>query len=321
MRLDESDSDPRMGPGGGKSRIDEAREAFKANAMADPVLSPGLYITATPIGNAADITLRALNVLRNCDCIVAEDTRVTSRLLAIYGISRPLLVYNDHNARSMRPKLLERMRQGARLALVSDAGTPLVSDPGNKLVRAVREAGLPVFPVPGASAPLAALTASGLPSDRFFFVGFLSPKSGERRTALSALLAVPGTLIFFESAQRLAGSLADMAEIFGSREAAVARELTKLHEEVRRDTLDELAAHYAGAPPRGEIVVLVGPPPAEGPPDSARVDALLAQALPFMPVKVAASLIAEATGSSRREVYLRALDLKGESDSRRDTEA
>jgi 16S rRNA (cytidine1402-2'-O)-methyltransferase len=310
-----------MGPGGGKSRIVEAREAFQANAMADPVLSPGLYITATPIGNAADITLRALNVLRNCDCIVAEDTRVTSRLLALYGISRPLLVYNDHNARSMRAKLLERLQQGARLALVSDAGTPLVSDPGNKLVRAAREEGLPVFPVPGASAPLAALTASGLPSDRFFFVGFLPPKSGERRTALSALIAVPGTLIFFESAQRLAGSLADMAEILGSREAAIARELTKLHEEVRRGTLDELAAHYAGAPPRGEIVVLVGPPPAEGPPDSARVDALLVQALPFMPVKAAASLIAEATGSSRRDVYLRALNLKGQSGSQRDTEA
>ena len=310
-----------MGPGGGKSRIDEAREAFKAYAMADPVLSPGLYITATPIGNAADITLRALNVLRNCDCIVAEDTRVTSRLLALYGISRPLLVYNDHNARSMRPKLLERLQQGARLALVSDAGTPLVSDPGHKLVRAAREEGLPVFPVPGASACLAALTASGLPSDRFFFVGFLPPKSGERRTALSALIAVPGTLIFFESAQRLAGSLSDMAEILGSREAAVARELTKLHEEVRRGALDELAAHYAGVPPKGEIVVVVSPPPGEGPSDPAQIEALLGQALPFMPVKAAASLIAEATGSSRREVYLRALKLKGESGSRRDTEA
>jgi 16S rRNA (cytidine1402-2'-O)-methyltransferase len=188
-------------------------------------------------------------------------------------------------------------------------------------VRAAREEGLPVFPVPGASAPLAALTASGLPSDRFFFVGFLSPKSGERRTALSALLPVPGTLIFFESAQRLAASLADMAEILGSREAAVARELTKLHEEVRHGALGELAVHYAGAPPKGEIVVLVGPPPVEGPPDSARLDALLVQALPFMPVKAAASLIAEATGSSRREVYLRALHLKGQSGSQRVTEA
>jgi 16S rRNA (cytidine1402-2'-O)-methyltransferase len=283
--------------------------------MADPALSPGLYLTATPIGNAADITLRALNVLRNCDCIVAEDTRVTSRLLALYGISRPLLVYNDHNAGSMRPKLLERLRQGARLALVSDAGTPLVSDPGHKLVRAAREEGLPVFPVPGASAALAALTASGLPSDRFFFVGFLPPKSGERRSALSALMAVPGTLIFFESAPRLAASLKDMADILGPREGAIARELTKLHEEVRRGALDELAAYYAGAPPRGEIVILAGPPPAEAPANSAQIDALLVQALPFMPVKAAASLVADATGSSRRDVYVRALALKGDGES------
>jgi 16S rRNA (cytidine1402-2'-O)-methyltransferase len=289
--------------------------------MADPVLAPGLYLTATPIGNAADITLRALNVLRNCDCIVAEDTRVTSRLLALYGISRPLLVYNDHNAASMRPKLLQRLQQGARLALVSDAGTPLVSDPGHKLVRAARETGLPVFPVPGASAALAALTASGLPSDRFFFVGFLPPKSGERRTALSALMAVPGTLIFFESAPRLAGSLKDMADILGPREGAIARELTKLHEEFRRGTLDELAAHYAGALPKGEIVVVIGPPSAEGPADSTQIDALLVQALPFMPVKAAASLVAEATGSSRRDVYIRALALKGESGSNRDPQA
>jgi len=308
-----------MRSSGGKSRVEARAEASETNAMAAPALAPGLYVTATPIGNAADITLRALNVLRNCDCIVAEDTRVTSRLLAIYGISRPLLVYNDHNAGSMRPKLLERLRQGARLALVSDAGTPLVSDPGHKLVRAAREAGLPVFPVPGASAPLAALTASGLPSDRFFFVGFLPAKSGERRTALSALMAVPGTLIFFESSPRLGDSLRDMADILGPREAAIARELTKLHEEVRRGTIDELAAHYADAPPKGEIVVLLGPPPAEGPADSAKIDALLLQALPFMPVKAAASLVAEATGSSRRDIYLRALKLKG--DSSRDQEA
>ena len=289
--------------------------------MADPVLSPGLYLTATPIGNASDITLRALNVLRNCDGIVAEDTRVTSRLLALHGISRPLLVYNDHNAGSMRPKLLERLRHGARLALVSDAGTPLVSDPGHKLVREAREEGLAVFPVPGASAALAAVTASGLPSDRFFFAGFLPPKSGERRTALAGLIAIPGTLIFFESSPRLAASLKDMAEILGPREAAIARELTKLHEEFRRGGLDELAAFYAGTPTRGEIVVVVGPPAEEGPPDSAKIDALLVEALPFMPVKAAASLIAQATDSSKREVYLRALALKGERGSTRDPKA
>jgi 16S rRNA (cytidine1402-2'-O)-methyltransferase len=310
-----------MRPVGGKSRAGLRTEASETNAMPDTVLSPGLYLTATPIGNAADITLRALNVLRNCDCIVAEDTRVTSRLLALYGISRPLLVYNDHNAASMRPKLLERLRQGARLAFVSDAGTPLVSDPGHKLVRDTHEQGLPVFPVPGASAALAALTVAGLPSDRFFFVGFLPPKSGERRTALSELTGIAGTLIFFETAPRLAASLKDMAEILGLREAAVARELTKLHEEVRRGALDQLAGYYAGAPPKGEIVVLVGPPAAEAPSDSTQIDALLVQALPFMPVKAAATLIAEATGSSRREVYLRALHLKGEKGSAGDTEA
>ena len=320
-RPGESDSDPRMRLSGGKSRADLPAEASQTNAIADPDLSPGLYLTATPIGNASDITLRALNVLRNCDGIVAEDTRVTSRLLALHGISRPLLVYNDHNAASMRPKLLDRLRQEARLALVSDAGTPLVSDPGHKLVRAAREEGLPVFPVPGPSAALAGLTASGLPSDRFFFVGFLPPKSGERRTVLSQLVAIPGTLIVFESAPRLAASLKDMGDILGPREAAIARELTKLHEEVRRGPLDELAAYYSVTPARGEIVVLIGPPPADGPADSAEIDALLVQALPFMPVKAAASLIAQATGSSRREVYLRALALKGVSGPAHDPEA
>ena len=280
--------------------------------MPRPILAPGLYITATPIGNAADITLRALTVLKHCDAIVAEDTRVTSRLLSIYGISRPLLVYNDHNAGSVRPKLMQKLREGARLALVSDAGTPLVSDPGHRLVREAREAGLPVFPIPGASAVLAGLTAAGLPSDRFFFAGFLPAKSGERRTALSALRAVPATLIFFESAQRLGDSLADMAQILGPREGAVARELTKLHEEVRRGLLSELAAIYATARPKGEIVVLAGPPLPEAAPDSAQLDALLRHALPFMPVKAAAVLIAEATGAARRAVYLRALALKGE---------
>jgi 16S rRNA (cytidine1402-2'-O)-methyltransferase len=279
------------------------------------VLAPGLYVTATPIGNAADITLRALTVLKHCDAIVVEDTRVTSRLLALYGISRPLLVYNDHNATSMRPKLLGRLREGARLALVSDAGTPLVSDPGHKLVREARDAGLAVFPVPGACAVLASLTAAGLPSDRFFFAGFLPAKSGERRSRLESLKAVPATLIFYESAQRLGESLAQMAAVLGPREAAVARELTKLHEEVRRNTLLELAGFYAGAPPKGEIVVLVGPPAADEAPDSRRLDALLIQALPFMPVKAAAALVADATGSGRRPVYLRALALKNPSDT------
>ena len=277
--------------------------------LSESHLSPGLYVTATPIGNASDITLRALDTLKGCDAIIAEDTRVTSRLLAIHGISRKLLSYNDHNAPSMRPKLLARLQEGARLALVSDAGTPVVSDPGLKLVQAALAEGIAVYPVPGASAALAALVVSGLASDRFLFAGFLSSKSGERRRTLEALKAVPASLIFYESPGRIGESLADMAEILGDRAAAVGRELTKLHEEVRRGSLADLAKDYAGAPPRGEITVVVAPP-AEVAPDEARIDALLRQALPAMGVSGAAALIAEALGAPRRLVYGRALKLK-----------
>jgi 16S rRNA (cytidine1402-2'-O)-methyltransferase len=275
----------------------------------DNRLAPGLYVTATPIGNARDITLRALAVLAGCDAIAAEDTRVSAKLFAIHGISRPLMSYNDHNAAGMRPKLLQRLRDGARIALISDAGTPTVSDPGMKLVRAARAEGIAVYPVPGASAALAALAAAGLPTDRFLFAGFLPAKAGERRTTLGALKAVDSTLVFFESPQRLAESLADMADVLGERDAAVARELTKLHEEVRTGTLNALAAEYAAATARGEITLVVGPPRGAAP-DTAKVDSLLAQALPFMPVKAAANLVAEATGASRRDVYDRALVLK-----------
>jgi 16S rRNA (cytidine1402-2'-O)-methyltransferase len=277
--------------------------------LAASKLASGLYVTATPIGNAADVTLRALKILQDCDAIVAEDTRVTSRLLSLHGIVRPLLVYNDHNAASMRGKLLARLREGARLALVSDAGTPLVSDPGFKLVREALAEGICVIPVPGASAVLAALVASGLPTDRFLFAGFLPAKTGERRSELTALREVPSTLVFFESSQRLSASLTDMAEIFGPRPAAVARELTKMHEEVRRAPLDELAQSYADGPPKGEIVVVIAPPLVTAP-DQGRIDTLLRQALPFMPVKAAAALVAEATGVSRGDAYERALLLK-----------
>ena len=279
-------------------------------------LSPGLYITATPIGNASDITLRALNVLKSCDAIVAEDTRVTSRLLAIHGISRPLLIYNDHNAPSGRPKLLQRLREGARLARVSDAGTPLVSDPGHKLVTTALEEGIAVHPVPGPSAALAALTISGLPSERFLFAGFLPAKSGERRSTLGELAAVPATLIFFESAQRLADTLRDMSEVLGARTAAVTRELTKLHEEARRGSLTELAAFYADAgAPKGEITLVIGPPPQKITENPVRIDALLAQVLPLMPVRHAATLISDLTGASKRTVYNRAVALKGAQDN------
>jgi 16S rRNA (cytidine1402-2'-O)-methyltransferase len=273
-------------------------------------LAPGLYVVATPIGNARDVTLRALDVLEGADLIAAEDTRVTSKLLAIFAISKPLTAYNDHNAPRERPRLLAKLKDGARVALVSDAGTPLVSDPGYKLVREALAAGVAVHAVPGASAPLAALASAGLPTDRFFFVGFLPAKKAERRSALEGLKAVRATLVFFEAPQRLAESLADLAEVLGARPAAVTRELTKLHEEVRRGSLAELAAHYASADrPKGEITLLAGPP-ADTATDFARVDAALAMALAYMPVRAAVDLVAEMLDAPRREVYARALERK-----------
>jgi 16S rRNA (cytidine1402-2'-O)-methyltransferase len=273
-------------------------------------LAAGLYILATPIGNARDISLRALETLKSCNVIAAEDTRVTSKLLSIHGISKPLIAYNDHNAPQMRPKILGRLAQGELVALVSDAGTPLVSDPGYKLVREAIAAGVHIVALPGPSAVLAGLTLSGLPSDRFLFAGFLPSRSGERKSALEELKGIGATLIFFESAQRLAESLAAMAEVLGDRACAMTRELTKLHEEVRRGSLAELAAHYekAGAP-KGEVTLLVGPP-LEAAPDIARIDAALKAALAFMPVKAAADLIAGLTGAPRKQIYARALELK-----------
>ena len=267
---------------------------------------------ATPIGNARDISLRGLETLKGAAVICAEDTRVTAKLLAIHGISRPLLAYNDHNAAAMRPKILARLAAGQAVVLVSDAGTPLVSDPGYKLVREALAAGLPVHAIPGASAVLVGLTLSGLPSDRFLFAGFLPSRTGERATALGDVAAIPATLIFFESAQRLAESLASMADVLGDRPCAVARELTKRHEEVRRGLLSELAAQYAAnGPPKGEVTIVVGPPLESGP-DFARIDAALQAALPFMPVKAAAEMIAGLTGASKKQVYNRALELKNE---------
>lgn len=278
----------------------------------DADLAPGLYVTATPIGNAADITLRALDVLRNCDLIAAEDTRVTGKLLMIHGISKPLTAYNDHNAARERPKLLAQLRQGARIALVSDAGTPLISDPGFKLVREAIADGLKVHAIPGASAVLTGLALAGLPTDRFFFAGFLPSRQGERRTALQELKNIQATLVFFESAQRLDSSLADMADVFGVRTAAVARELTKLYEEVRRGLLSELAAHYEkqGAP-KGEVTLIVSPPHDVGA-DMSRVDSALDKALEFMPLRAAVDLVSEMLEAPRRAVYDRALEKKND---------
>jgi 16S rRNA (cytidine1402-2'-O)-methyltransferase len=273
-------------------------------------LAAGLYLLATPIGNARDISLRALDVLNGASVIAAEDTRVTAKLLAIHGVQKPLIPYNDHNGQQMRPKILARLEQGDAVVLVSDAGTPLVSDPGYKLVREVIAANLPVVAIPGASAALTGLQLSGLPSDRFLFAGFLPAKAGERQSALEELKGLRATLIFFESAQRLGETLQAMAQVLGERAAAVARELTKLHEEVRRGSLSELASHYEKAgPPKGEVTLLVGPP-AEAVIDSAKVDAALKAALAFMPVKAAAEMIAGLTGGSRKQLYDRALKLK-----------
>jgi len=276
-----------------------------------PRLAPGLHLVATPIGNLRDITLRALETLAAADAIACEDSRVTRKLLDHYGIATPLTPYHEHNAAAARPKLLARLAGGETIALVSDAGTPLISDPGFKLVRAACEAGLAVSAAPGASAALAALAVAGLPTDRFFFEGFLPPKDGQRRTRIAELANIPATLILYESGPRVGRTLAALAEGLGARQAAVCRELTKLHEEVRRGELAALAEVYdRGAEIRGEFTIVIAPPAANaGQPDAGEVDALLRRALQHASVKDAVSDVAAATGRPRREVYQRALAL------------
>jgi 16S rRNA (cytidine1402-2'-O)-methyltransferase len=270
----------------------------------------GLFVVATPIGNSADITLRALDALRDADVIACEDTRITTRLLAIHNIGTALVPYHDHNAVQMLPVLIKRLKKGEMVALVSDAGTPLISDPGYRLVRKCIEDGLAVTALPGASAVLPALVLSGLPTDRFLFAGFPPPRPAARKRTLESLAVVPATLVFLESARRLAASLADMAEVLGDRQAAVCREMTKMFEEARRGTLPELAAHYALAgPPRGEVTVVVAPP-GERPPDPDEVDRLLGLAMAEGTLRDAAARVAAATGVPRRRVYARALELK-----------
>lgn len=273
-----------------------------------PPLTGGLYIVATPIGHLRDITLRALDVLAGANLIACEDTRVTRKLLDHYGIITPLTPYHEHNAAAARPKLLARLAEGASIALVSDAGTPLVSDPGFKLVRAARDAGYLVTALPGPSAALAALAVCGLPTDRFFFDGFLPAKPAQRRSRIAELKSIRATLVLFETGPRIAAALADLAEGLGTRAAAVCRELTKLHEEVRRGDLAGLAAHYAGAAEtRGEVVIVIAPP--EPSIEAADLDTLLRQALTRLSVKEAVAEIASVTGCPRREVYQRALAL------------
>ena len=270
---------------------------------------PGLYLVATPIGNLGDITLRALEVLAGADVIACEDTRVTRKLIERYGITTPLTAYHEHNAAEARPKLLARLAGDQAIALVSDAGTPLISDPGYKLVRAACEAGHSVTALPGPSSVLAALSVAGLPTDRFFFEGFLPPKQAARQKRAAVLANIPSTLVMFESGPRGAAMLADLAAAFGKRTAAVCRELTKLHEEVKRGDLETLAHEYtAGAETRGEFVIVVAPP-AEDEEISDNVDELLRQALRRVSVKDAVGEVALVTGRPRREVYQRALNL------------
>ena len=300
---------------------DEARspEAARSRAFSAlgvrveaPSLTPGLYVVATPIGNLGDVTLRALATLAAADAILAEDTRVSRRLLDRYEIATPLTSYHEHNAAQVRPGLVARLAAGAALALISDAGTPMISDPGYKLAADAAAAGVMVTSLPGPSAAVAALTTAALPTDRFFFEGFLPPKAAARRERINALAGIPATLVFYEAPSRLADALADLAAELGPRPAAVARELTKLYEETRRGSLAELAARYASEDtPKGEIVIVVGPPLAAPPPDAAAIDTAIAAALETLSVKDAAAAVAAETGLPRREVYARALRIAG----------
>ena len=273
-----------------------------------------MHLVATPIGNLGDLSPRALAVLSAADVVLCEDTRVTAKLLGLCDLRRPLHSYHEHNAERVRPQILERLRAGATVAVVSDAGTPLVSDPGYRLVRDAIAAGIEVFAVPGPSAAIAALIVSGLPTDRFFVTGFLPTRRSQRRRAIAGLAPVPGTLVVFEAPRRLPDTLADLAAELGARPAAVARELTKRFEEVRRGTLVELAAHYAEAgAPRGEAVIVIGQGErGQGGGSPEELDELLRKALESQSPAAASAAVAAATGRPRREIYRRALELKGQ---------
>jgi len=286
------------------------------HVLTAPRAVPGLHLVATPIGNLGDITLRALETLAGADVIACEDTRITHRLTERYGITAQLKPYHEHNAAQARPKILEKLAQGGSVALVSDAGTPLISDPGFKLVREVYAAGFQVIALPGPSSVLAALAVAALPTDRFFFDGFLPSKQGARRARLAELARIDATLVLFESGNRIEKSLRDIAEIMGEREAAVCRELTKLHEEVRRGPVAALAESADALETRGEFVVVIGPPAADAAaiaPD--QLDELLRVALKQHSVKDAVAQVVELSGRPRREIYARALELARRDDT------
>jgi 16S rRNA (cytidine1402-2'-O)-methyltransferase len=272
------------------------------NRFAAPKLAAGLYLVATPIGNLGDISIRALQTLAAADLIACEDTRVSRKLLEHYGIATAVTPYHEHNAQVARPKLISRIAQGSAVALISDAGTPLISDG--------------VHAIPGASSVLTALTVSGLPTDRFFFEGFLPAKASQRRARIAELARIPASLLLFESGPRIAETLADLASAFGAREASICRELTKLHEEVRRAALPALAAHYASdAETRGEFVIVIAPPAEEAQPEQQDVDAMIRAALARISVKDAVAEIVAATGLPRRDIYQRALELAKDRDA------
>lgn len=288
-------------------RSQDEREP-KPATPSSPHLEAGLYVVATPIGNLRDITLRALDVLGGVDLLLAEDTRVTQKLLDAYGLRPRRASYHDHNGDAMRPVVLAALARGEAVALVSDAGTPLISDPGFKLVRAAAAAGHRIFPIPGPSAVLAALSVAGLPTDRFLFAGFPPAKAGQRAAFFADLQSLDATLVFYETGPRLAASLDAMSTAFGAREAVIARELTKMFEEVRRGPLAELAA--SAPAPKGEIVVLIGPPQAREAPTEDVLDQVLLGLLENHGVKDAAAIAAAQLAIPRRDAYARALHLK-----------
>jgi 16S rRNA (cytidine1402-2'-O)-methyltransferase len=294
---------------------DAAEPASRTFTVAGQLLTaakavPGLHLVSTPIGNLGDITLRALETLAGVDIVACEDTRITRRLTERYGISALLKPYHEHNAALARPKILQRLARGASIALVSDAGTPLISDPGFKLVREVCAAGHQVIALPGPSSVLAALAVAALPTDRFFFEGFLPAKETARRARLTELARIDATLVMFESGNRVADSLRDLADIMGARDAAICRELTKLHEEVRRAPLPELAKSAGALETRGEFVLVIGPPAASaGIMGQDDLDELLRSALKRDSVKDAVAQAVEVSGRPRREIYARALEL------------
>ncbi|GLS42141.1 16S rRNA (cytidine(1402)-2'-O)-methyltransferase [Methylobacterium brachythecii] len=310
QRIDRRDPKP------GAAKPTATFTAFGLAAEAEP-LPAGLYIVATPIGNLRDVTFRALQTLAAADTVLAEDTRVTRTLMMHYGITTPLVAYHEHSNEAVRERMILRMQNGEALALVSDAGTPLVSDPGYKLVQATIDAGIAITPIPGPSAVMTAIVAAGLPTDRFFFEGFLPQKSGARRNRLEALAGIPGTLVLFESPHRLPEMLADASAVLGgTRPAAVARELTKLFETIRRGSLASLAETFAeeGAP-KGEVVVVIGTAVEEEVEEAdTDLDARIEAALARHSIKDAAALVADETGRKKRDVYARALALARRND-------